>query len=305
MLDSISFLRIFKTGFINFWRNLWLSAAATMVMVITLVIFSVLFVLFALTTYSINTVQNTVDISVYFKIGLAETQAKLIQEELLQDPNISQVTYRSPQQVKEEFRQKHVNDDQIMQAFNVLDENPFPATLNVKAVDLSYYPVISERLNSDQYKNFIDKVNFEDNRSVINRLGTILRVIVTGGIVLIVIFSLIAILVIYNTITLTIYNRKEEVEIMRLVGATNSYIRGPFLVESFMYSLFATIITSALFWPIFHKLLPKMALFLNPQINVLNVNIFNFWYLLGILLIVSLLLAVTSTMMAIRKYLRI
>lgn len=276
-----------------------------MVMVITLVIFSVLFVLFALTTYSINTVQNTVDISVYFKIGLAENQIKTIQQDLLSDPKVSQVVYKSSDQVREEFKRKHVGDDQIMQAFNVLDENPFPATLNVKAADLNDYPAISQRLNSEDYKTFVDKVNFEDNRDIISRLSSILRVIVTAGIVLIAIFSLIAILVIFNTITLTIYNRKEEVEIMRLVGATNWYIRGPFLVESCMYSLFATLISAALFWPVFYNILPRVALFVSPTVTVFNTNIFSFWYLLAMMFVVSAALAVFSTLLAIRKYLKI
>ena len=92
---------------------------------------------------------------------------------------------------------------------------------------------------------------------------------------------------------------------MRLVGATNWYIRGPFLMESFMYSLFSTIITGALFVPVFTKVLPKIAVYVNPQLNVYNHNIFNFWYLLLMLFIVALFLSITSTFLAIRKYLKI
>src|SRR5580698_542926 len=95
MLDSISFFRVIKTGFVNFWRNLWLSMAATMVMTITLVIFSVLFLLFVLTNYSIHTIQNTVDISVYFKIGLAEQQILNIKDQVAANPLVKEVDYVS------------------------------------------------------------------------------------------------------------------------------------------------------------------------------------------------------------------
>src|SRR3989338_9395912 len=305
MLDSISFFRIVKTGFVNFWRNLWLSAAASMVMTITLVIFSVLFLLFAVTSYSIKTVQNTVDISVYFKNGLAESQIFNIKSDLEQNPKVKEIVYISSEVAFERFKETHKDDPLIQQSLNELTENPLPATLNVKANNLEDYPAIAESLQDIKYKDFIDKVNFEDNRAVIERLSKILKFIVTFGVGLIAVFCLIAILVVFNTITLTIYNRKEEVEIMRLVGATNWYIRGPFLVEAVLYSISATVIAGALFLPVFSKVLPKIAIFVNPEVTVFNQNIFNFSYLVLMLIVISLVLAVFSTLLAIRKYLKI
>jgi cell division transport system permease protein len=304
MLDSLSSLRIVKTGFVNFWRNLSLSAAATMVMTITLVIFAVLFLLFGLTSHSLKTIRDTVDISVYFKIGLGEDKITVIKKELEDNPVIASVKYTSATQALEEFKKKHEDDPLIQQSLNELTENPLPATLNVKALTLEDYPAIANALGDIKYKDFIDKVNYEDNRVVIDRLGRILKFIVSFGIGLVAVFSLIAILVIFNTITLTIYNRKEEVEIMRLVGATNWYIRGPFLVESLLYGVFATILTSALLFPIFSRYLPKLALYVSPEVTVLNQNIFSFWYLLFILLFTGMVLSVISTLLAIRKYLR-
>ncbi|MCX6796918.1 MAG: permease-like cell division protein FtsX [Candidatus Doudnabacteria bacterium] len=305
MFDSISFLRIIKTGAINFFRNLWLSAAATMVMTITLVIFSVLFSLFAITNYSLKSIQNTVDISVYFKNGLSEEKILSIKQELEGNPKVKQIVYTSATQALENFKARHLNDLLISQSLNELTENPLPATFNVKAYSLGDYPQIASALSDAKYQDFVDKINFEDNRVIIERLNRILKFIVSFGIGLLAVFCLIAILVIFNTITLTIYNRKEEVEIMRLVGATNWYIRGPFLAESALYALFATIITAVLFIPVFTRVLPKIALFVNPQVTVFNQNIFNYWFLLLMLFLVSLVLAVVSTFMAIRKYLKI
>lgn len=305
MFDSISFLRIIKTGVINFFRNLWLSAAATMVMTITLVIFSVLFLLFTITNYSIKSVQNTVDISVYFKNGLPEEKIFSIKQELMENSRIKEVVYTSAIEALENFKTKHQNDPLISQSLNELTENPLPATINIKANSLDDYPQVANMLSDGKYLDYIEKVNFEDNRAVIERLNRILKFIISFGVGLLVLFCLIAVLVIFNTITLTIYNRKEEVEIMRLVGATNWYIRGPFLIESVLYAVFATVFTGILFTPVFSRILPKIALFVNPQVTIFSQNIFSFWFLLLMLFVVSLALAVISTFMAIRKYLKI
>lgn len=305
MLDSISFFRVIKNGFVGFSRNLWLSAAATMVMTTTLVIFATLFLLFALTSYSIKTVQNTVDISVYFKTGLSEKQALSIKQELEANPKVREIAYRSAEQALEDFKRKHANDPLITQSLNELTENPLPATLNVKAHQLEDYPEIARAVGDERYREFVTKINFEDNRVIIERLSRILRFIVVFGLGLVVVFAVIAILVIFNTITLTIYNRREEVEIMRLVGATNWYIRGPFLIEAVLYSLCSTVIAALLFRPVFDRLLPKVALYVSPEVTFLSRNIFDYWYLVAMLGVAALLLSMFTTALAMRRYLKI
>ena len=276
MFHSISFFRIAKTGLVNFGRNLWLSLAATMVMTITLVIFSTLFLLFALTNFSLHSIQNTVDISVYFKIGLAEEKILVLQKEIQSNPKTKEVKYTSAEAAFKNFKEKHANDLLITQSLNELTENPLPATLNIKAYNLEDYPAIASQLKDAKYQEVVDKINYEDNRVIIERLNRILKFIISFGIGLVAVFSLIAILVIFNTITLTIYNRREEVEIMRLVGATNWYIRGPFLTESFLYAFSATILCSLIFLPVFIKVLPKVAAYVNPQVTVFRSKYFQF-----------------------------
>ncbi len=307
-MGSTSFLRVVKTGFVNFWRNLWLSAAATMVMTITLVIFSVLFLMFTLTNYSVKTIRDTVDISVYFKTGVSDQQTSQVTQNMQSDSRVKSVSYVSADQALQNFKNNHAQDPTISASLNELTDNPLPATLHVKAKNLGDYPDIVNTLQGDQYKASIQSVNYQNDPKIqvaINRLDKILHFTLFGGIVLIIVFSLIAILVIFNTITLTIYNRKEEVEIMRLVGATNWYIRGPFIMESFLYTFFAMVITGALLVPVFGKVLPQIAKYINPSLSLFSSNILNFWYLILILTVVSLILSVGSTMMALRKYLKI
>lgn len=308
MLDSISFFRIFKTALTNFVRNSWLSATATMVMTITLVIFSVLFLLFGITRYSLRTFRDNIDVSVYFKNGLADQQALKIRDAIAADDRVASVKYLTAENVKEQFMTRNKDRPAILLSVNELVDNPFPPTMHIKAKNLDEYPQILEKLQSDQFKDFISAINYKNDPKVqqtIDKLSKVLRYIVTIGTGLIIIFTLIAILVMFNTITLTIYNRREEVEIMRLVGATNWYIRGPFLLEAVFYSLAATAISAVLLLVVFKTLLPQLAHFINPDLAFYNQNIFNYWLLVFIIFIASIILATFSTMMAIRKYLKI
>ncbi len=304
-MNFISFFRIIKSGMQNLRRNFWLAGASTLIMIVTLIILSVLSLLFVITNTSVKSIQERVDISAYFKTGLAESQITVIESQLKQDPRIKEVRYVSAQQALEEFKIKHKNDTLLLESVGELNENPLPATLQIKANDLADYPAIADELNSDKYQSSIEKINFEDNRVIIDRLNKLLKFIVTFGLILMVIFSLIAVLVIFNTIALTIYNRREEVEIMRLVGATNWYIRGPFMVEALTYSLLATIITSALIYPVYLTMLPRISAYLTPNGDIFTGNLSTYLMIVGILLLIAIILSTISSLMAIRRYLKI
>lgn len=291
-------------GLTNFRRNIWLASASTLIMTITLIILCVLSLLFVITNSSVKTIQERVDISAYFKNGLAENQIFSVRDQLREDSRIEEVRYVSAEEALAEFKENHQNDPLLLESVNELNENPLPATLQVKARNLEDYPAVAELLSSERYSAAIEKVNFEDNRVLIARLNNLLKFIITIGIILIAVFSSIAVLVIFNTITLTIYNRKEEVEIMRLVGATNWYIRGPFIVEALIYSILATIITSSLLFPIYSGLLPKISVYLTSSGTTFNGNLSIFFILVLIQLIIAFFLSTLSSLMAMRKYLR-
>ena len=288
----------------NFRRNIWLASASTLIMTITLIILSVLSLLFVITNSSVKTIQQRVDISAYFKNGLAESQILVVKDQLEQDNRIEEVRYVSAEDALSQFKANHQNDPLLLESIGELNENPLPATLQIKATRLEDYPAIAEMLSSDKYTSAIEKVNFEDNRVLIDRLNNLLKFIITIGIILIAIFSAIAVLVIFNTITLTIYNRKEEVEIMRLVGATNWYIRGPFIIEALIYSILATIITSTLLFPVYTGLLPKISVYLTSSGSTFSGHIGTFMLIVVIQLVIAFILSTISSLLAMRKYLR-
>jgi cell division transport system permease protein len=306
-MDSIAVYRVAKTGLTNFTRNFWLSATATLVMVITLAILTLTLIVFNVSSAAIHSVQERVDISVYFKTEVAENQILKIKDQLLQMPEISSINYVSADQALAQFKQLHSRNSLINDSLDQLSENPLPATLQIKAKQLDQFQKISDTLKKPEYASYIQQpngVNFEDNRVVIDRLSRLLSALKKLGAGMVIVFCFIAVLVIFNTIRLTIYNRREEVEIMKLVGATNWYIRWPFIIESMFYSLAASIITIALTIPIVNFLLPRLSSYIGTNLSTSNPG-FNLWYIFLMQLVIAFCLGIFSSLVAIRRYLRV
>ena len=301
----VAILRAIKTSFINFGRNIWLSTAATLVMVITLTILTVTLLVVNISTVATRTVQQRVDVSVYFNSQATNDQIQTVENDVKSFPEVSSVTFTSSTDALAAFKAKHSNDTLIQQSLQELDTNPLPATLRVQAKNLSQYPQIAQKLAADKYQPYISQVNYEDNRTTIDKLSKIISAVKKTSVGIAVLFSLIAILVIFNTIRLTIYNRCEEVEIMRLVGATNWYIRWPFIIESVLYAVIATIVTIGLTAPLFKYVVPPVERFLGVGSTGINsITYFKVWQLYLIQLVTAVFLGVLSSYIAIRRYLR-
>ncbi|HTL39597.1 MAG TPA: FtsX-like permease family protein, partial [Methylomirabilota bacterium] len=182
-------------------------------------------------------------------------------------------------------------------------ENPIPASLAVKADNLTDYAQIYNTLKSDRFTPYFETIR--DNQKVIDKLHSIIDFITKFGLLLALIFMVVTVMVTFNTIRLTIYNRREEVEIMRLVGATNWYIRWPFLIEGMMYGIFATIITSLIVLGLLSLLSGRIEQFLS--ITTLGQGIFVklFWQILGVNFLAGIILGVLASGIAMRRYLKI
>lgn len=240
--------RLVKSGFTNFFRNIWLSLAATSIMTITLFIISTILVLYTLTNLSIENIKDKVGITAYFNNQTSEREILNVKAEIELMPNVESVQYIPKTVAKEIFLEIHKNEPLLLETINEFkdSENPLPNSFAIRATDLEQYASISETLRSDRYAPYFERVR--DNSKVIDRLFSITNTIKNLGVVLTVVFVVVTIMVMFNTIRLTIYNRRQEVEIMRLVGATNWYIRMPFIIEGMLYGIIATILTSAIMY---------------------------------------------------------
>ncbi len=303
MSHSITIFRVLKSGWQNFWRHFWLSAAAIAVMTVTLSVISILVVLSFLTNLSLANIKEKVDVSVYFKPGTQESVIREVEHEIKQMPNVVATKYISADEAYLEFQKRHQNDPLIIEALKELNENPLYPTVVVKADDISNYPAIASGLNEQSYAD-VEKINFEDNRKAIETLGKLTSGITRAGSVLAILFAIVSVLVMYNTIRLTIYNRREEIEIMRLVGATNAYIRWPFIVEGVLYGLIAVIITTVILLPLLSSFVPRVNGFLGTSLNLTSVNSTLLWQLVGMQLLLGLILGILSSLFAVGRYLK-
>lgn len=298
----INFLRILKKGIINFERNGWLSTATVSIMLITLFVAGSLYVINDLAKVVTQDLQDTIDVSAYFKEDAPEDQILEARKLMLQNPNVKSVDYISKEEAFEIFKNKHKDDSAIIDSLQEISENPLFATLNIKADSMDNYPQIVSALENSQYNQYIREINYEKNKDSIARFSAIISFIKKSGLFTALILAVIVILVTFNTIRLTIYTHRQEIEIMKLVGGTNWFIRGPFIVEGILYGIFASVLAMFVLYIGISFISAKMTGFL-PSSDLLSFYFSSFWTLFFLELALGVSLGVFSSFIAIRKYL--
>ncbi|MBN1779121.1 MAG: ABC transporter permease [Candidatus Buchananbacteria bacterium] len=304
---SISSIRqIIVFAWQSFWRNFWLSIVTITIIVLAFISVNFLLILNILSDNAIKVVQNKVDVSLYFNHDASESQVLETQIYLSAVPQIDDITYISQAQALEQFKQKHQGDADIIQSLNELQENPLGATLIIKAKDIGDYPDIIDVVNNSKYNNLIQDKSFDDNEVFIDRIKEVSDNVNRVGLIASGIFILISLLIVFNTIRVAIYTHREEISIMKLVGATNWYIRSPFLLESIIYGLLGVAIAMAVTYPILGLIQPYVnSFFLDSTFNLAQYFSQNIIKILGVEFLITVLLNVLSSIFAMRKYLKV
>jgi len=302
----VTFKRIIKTGFLNFKRGGIVSWAAVLVVTITLSVITLIIFLQAVLHFSLNQIKDKVDVTIYFTVSAPEDKIMLLKSSLEQLPEVAQVSYTSADEALKLFRSRHQNDYPTIQALDEIGDNPLGAYLNVKAKEVSQYESIANFMKSDNRlvlgsTSIVDKVNYHQNKLVIDRLNIIISGAQKLGFLITLLLVIISIIITFNTIRLTIFISKEEIGVMRLVGASKMHVRGPFMIEGAIYGAIATLITLLLFWPATAWLGHNMTNFLG--INMYDYYLSNFFQILAILLLSGIILGIISSFLAVRKYL--
>ncbi len=297
--------RVIRSGFVSFWRNGFVSLSS--VLIITLTLFSLGAIVFAgaILNYSLDEIKSKVDVNVYFVSNANEDQILALKNKLEALPEVAKVDYITKEKALLNFKSRHENDQITLQALDELGENPLGAILNISAKETSQYEGIAKFLDSEtgESNSFIDKVNYYQNKSAIDTLTRIIHggTQIAVGITLALI--IISVLIVFNTIRLAIYIAREEISVMRLVGASNRYIRGPFIVAGIMYGVFSAVITLALLYPASYWVGSITKTFFS------GFSVFTYYLSnlagLGVLLIgVGAMLGIVSSYLAVRKYLK-
>lgn len=299
--------RIIRSGYRNFTRSGFTSLASILMMVITLFVITSLIFVKATLTSSLDDIKKQVDVTVYFVPGAEESSIAEIQSVISKFPEVKDVTYTSSEEAISLFREKHANDYLTLQALDELNSNPLGASLNIRAKDPSQYESIVKYFDSDSSLSkgaltIIDKVDYHQNKVVIDRLTSIIAGAERLGFVVSMILIIISIIITFSTIRLIIYMSREEIGVMRLVGAGSKYIQGPFIISGVLVGITASVITILLFFPI--------SIWLGNQVtDFVGINLYsyfksNFFQLFIIMLGSGILLGSISSALAIARYLR-
>jgi len=300
----VKILRIIKYGFNNFFRNGWLSVSTIGIMVLALVVFESLILFNIIANGAVESLQNKIDISVYFKSNVAEDSILNIKRSLEGLTEVETVHYVSRDEALAEFRERHEGDEVIMQTLDQLDENPLLASLNVKAGDPRHYDTIAAYLDKPIFENVIEKATYAQNHIVIDRLISLVDTIQNGGAILTFFLSFLAVMITFNTIRLAIFSNREQIGIMRFVGASNNFIRGPYVIEGVVYGVIATVVAFLILIPFINFLSPYISNFI-PEVDMREYFANNTMRLFLYQAFFGIGLGILSSVVAVRKYLNV
>lgn len=314
-----TFKRITRTGFVNFWRNGFLSFASVVVITLSLCAFGLLIFGGAFGRALIADVKDKVDINVYFTLNAQESDILALQNDVNALPEVASTSYVSRDQALADFKARWQDNTLIMQGLDELGYNPLSAVLNIKAKDPAQYGNIAAFLESknptDQSGTpIIARNNYHQNQLIIDRLSKIIPTVEQGGLVIALILIIVAIIVVWNTIRLVIYTARDEISVMKLVGASNAYVRGPFVVSGIMYGIVSatlTLIIMAAFAYWSDTLILKLAGVDVASNFEMAVNVFsayfrqNFGQIFILIVGAGVILGGVSSYIAARRYLKV
>ena len=301
--------RVLMGGAKNFARGGAVSAATVLIMTVTLGIIGSLIFLSALLSYTLDIVKDKVDVSVYFVTTASESEILEVKDQLEKLPQVANVGYTSASEALTAFRGRHANDQLTLQALDELGGNPLDASLEIQAKDPSQYESIvkfleaSPALSSDG-TSIVDRINYAQNKDVIDRLSLAIRATREIGFAVIILFAVASILIAFATVRLAIYTAKEEISVMRLVGASNTYIQGPFIVTGIITGIIAATLVLLLLWPATWYAGTKTAGWFGG-FDLATYYSSHFPLIFYILMLSGIGLGAVASVLAIRRYLKI
>ncbi|RJQ35532.1 FtsX-like permease family protein [Candidatus Parcubacteria bacterium] len=303
-----SILRIFKFAFQGFFRNFWLSLVTITMMLMAVLSVTLLMGMDYIREVTIKGVENKVDVLVEMKLEADREQVESLVNDLDELSEVKVVDIITPEENWQMFLENNKDSEatQVLEVFEE-DENPFPYFLAIQAYELDQYPKILEFINQEKYSAFVQSSDADTHEQVINKINDLANFVnkyswyITG------LFVLISIVVIFNTIRMSIYTRQSEITIMKLVGASNWVVRTPFVIESVLYSLAAVLIVMVIIYPLLNFIQPSLNTYFDgiQAVNIAKYFKDNYLQIFGTQFLGLALINMISTSLAVRKYLKV
>ena len=303
----INFFRILKFAFKDFSRNFWLSFNTISIILLSILSVNFLVVVNVVVSEAVRSVENRVSVSVYFNEKANLEQVEQIRAQLHSEIDLKSTDLITPTEALERFRERYTDDDDIIAALDELSENPFSYSLVIQATELDSYALVSAVLDEPAYAQLIEQKDLSDLASherAIARVDKISNRAKQIGLAITLILIFNSIVVVLNAIRLNIYSHREEISIMKLVGAKNWMVRGPFIIESIFYAIFGIAAASAIIYPILTVIDPQLPNLLGQPFSILAYYQEN-WMALIIWQIIGIFgLNIFSSTLAMRRYLK-
>jgi cell division transport system permease protein len=297
-----SLRRISKSAWHGFTRDGSLVFANLFIMAMVIALVSGLFLFRKVSDVVIDDLQNKVDVSVYFKYETQEDDILEAKDKVAEVPEVKSVEYVSKEDALASFTERHQDEPALMESLAEVGINPFLAALNIRSFQASQYEAVASFLESSDFSSSIEKIDYHERKPVIERIFALTSNINLAGIIFSLFMALVAMLVAYNTVRLSIYNSKDEIKIQRLVGASNWFIRGPFLVQGIIVGFFSALACLAIFSLLSWGLNSSLNNFIST-LNVFDLFVANVWMIISIQLLTGIGLGILSGLIAIRRYL--
>lgn len=301
--------RIFQYGISAFTRNAWLSTAATAVMTVTILIVASSFMMRMIFADTIDVIERRIDVSIYLVDNISEEQRKRLTDAIQAVPIVTEVRYISKDEARSIFEQQNREEIENLEALREVEANPFPASLRISTSDPNRLSEVSDVALRDEFKALqsAEPSNAGERREAIDRIASWSQTFEVASLTASIVFVVISMLIIFNTIRMAIFNRREEIQMMRLIGADPSFIRGPFIVEAALYGIMAAIAASVLVYVVILTQAGLIADYQAQEIQVANtINLFKTWPIVIIpaMVLIGVLIGVFSSLLAMRRYLK-
>lgn len=285
----------------HFFRNFGLSVVSIIILLLALISVNVFLGFNYVADQAIKTVQDKIDLSLYFYKDIDAGEIVHIQEYLNSLSTVKSTELISADQVLENFKVKHKDNPDMLRSLTEVGENPFGAMLILKVNSMDDYNDVINSLNSDVFSKLIERRSYENHETAIKKLESIARNVKIGLLAFTLLFIFISMLIVYNTVKVMIYNHREEIQIMKLVGASNRFVRWPFVIEGMFSVLLAMALTILIVYPFLLKFIQMY--FADLNVDVLSYFQTNFYLIFGSQLLVALFLNMFSSSIAVGRYL--
>ncbi len=301
----ISFGRIANTGFHNFIRNAWLSTSAVAIMVVTLTIILSSTIVNSALSDTVADIAQQITVSVYLKDNVEEASVEELRGALEGSENVKEVKYVSKQDALAIFQDQNSDDSTLLEVFAITGADTLPASFEVTPEDLSKVDVITGITAEERFVSVVDETSVNEARKEsIDNIAKAQDFITLASIGAAAVFAVISILIIFNTIRMAVFTRSDEIEIMKLIGATPRYIRGPFMFEAALYGVFAGIISTVVVYSILLGLGPsaKSQLLIEPTIDLYSRKLL---LVLFLSVLMGVVIGLLSSAFSLFRYLRL